>query len=43
MQSEMRCDYCGQKTYSLYGWFNKMVCIKCHDELVCSIENSVSI
>jgi hypothetical protein len=33
MESEMICDYCKQKTESLFGLFDMMVCSNCHIEV----------
>ena len=30
MNSEMRCDYCKQKTNALFGLSDMMLCSKCH-------------
>jgi len=38
MISESRCDYCKEKTNSLYGLLNMMVCSKCHAELANSFK-----
>ncbi len=34
MESEMLCDSCRKKSYSLNQFLNKMVCDKCYSELV---------
>lgn len=36
MRSEKVCDYCKQKTPSLFGMLDEMVCSKCYARLVCS-------
>jgi len=33
MDKESRCDYCKQSANSLFGVFDKMVCVRCHIEL----------
>ncbi|GEM_PF-3355877 len=38
MESEMVSDYCKQKTDSLFGLFDMMVCSNCHIRLVNSLK-----
>jgi predicted amidophosphoribosyltransferase len=38
MESEMICDSCRKKTYSLNQFLGKMVCSKCYHELVSTIQ-----
>jgi hypothetical protein len=38
MESEMVCAYCKQKTDSLFGLFDMMVCSNCHIRLVNSLK-----
>ena len=28
--TQMRCDICGNKTFELRHWFEKMLCMKCY-------------
>jgi len=38
MESEMTCDSCGRRTYSLNQILGKMVCNKCHHEIIRSVQ-----
>ncbi len=43
MESEMKCDNCKQRTESLYGLFNMMVCKECHARLITVYKNELSL
>ena len=43
MESEMRCDYCKQRTNSLYGLSNMMVCKVCHARLIASYKYEIRV
>ena len=34
MINETRCDYCRQRTNSLFGLRDKMICAECHAKLI---------
>ncbi len=38
METDMQCDYCGQRTQSLNQFLDKLVCNKCFHELTSSIQ-----
>ncbi len=38
MESEMVCDGCKRKTFSLNQFLGKMICNKCHDEMINTIQ-----
>lgn len=42
MESEMLCDSCRKKSYSLNQFLNKMVCDKCYYELVNTIQTPMT-
>ena len=41
MESTMTCDYCKQKTDTLYALFKMMVCKKCHSRLISSFQYGI--
>lgn len=43
MESELTCDYCKQRTNSLYGLFNMMVCKVCHARLIATYKYEISV
>ena len=36
MINETRCDHCKQRTNSLFGVANMMICAECHAKLITS-------